>query len=86
MCDQRYIQYPHTRHRATPYESFQRWVPPAPFGTPMSDEEKVEAAERRVRNPPLCKCNYRAELVTPPVEMRHDSFFRCPIKLTVSFL
>jgi hypothetical protein len=86
MCDQRFIQYPNTRYRATAYERFERWVPPAPIGTPMSDEEKLEAAERHVRDPPLCKCGYRAELVRPPVESRHDSFFRCPILLMVSFV
>jgi hypothetical protein len=42
-----------------------------------------KASVRRVCNPPAYKCNYRVELVNPPVGLDYTPFFRCPIPLTV---
>jgi hypothetical protein len=49
----------------------------------MTDEEKHKESTRRVRNPPTCKCGYRAELVNPSAGLDYTSFFHCPIPLTV---
>jgi hypothetical protein len=49
----------------------------------MTDEEKDEASTHRARNPPACKCGYRAELVNPHIGLDYTPFFRCPIPLSV---
>jgi hypothetical protein len=49
----------------------------------MTNAEKDEASARRARNPPVCKCDYHAELVNPPAGLDYTPFFRCLISLTV---
>jgi hypothetical protein len=49
----------------------------------MIDEENDGASTRRIRNPPACKCGYRAELVNPPPGLDYTPFFRCLIPLSV---
>jgi hypothetical protein len=40
----------------------------------MTDVEKDEASSRRVRNPHVCKCGYRAESVTLSVGLDYTPF------------
>jgi hypothetical protein len=77
------LLFPYDRNVSSPFRSFKRWVPPPPNSPPMTDAEKDEASARRVRNPPTCKCDYRAELVNPPAGLDYTPFFRCLIPLTV---
>jgi hypothetical protein len=49
----------------------------------MTDVEKDKASARCVRNPPACKCGYRAELVNPPTGLDYTLFFHCSIPLMV---
>jgi hypothetical protein len=63
--------------------SFKRWVPLPPNPPPTKDEDKDEASTHRVRNPSICKCGYRAELMNPHVGLDYTLFFCCPIPLIV---
>lgn len=85
MYDERILLFPHDDEKV-PVEEFKRWVPPPPNPPQMTEEEKNEASRRRVANPPLCKCGYRAELERPPRGLNYIPFFRCPIPLTVGDL
>jgi hypothetical protein len=49
----------------------------------MTDEKKGEASTHCVRNPPACKCGYRAELVNPPAGLDYTPFFHFLIPLSV---
>ncbi|RCV32692.1 hypothetical protein SETIT_7G023500v2 [Setaria italica] len=53
-----------------------------------TEEEKQEAACRRVRDPPMCKCGVAAKLMRPNlgVPPKFTQFFRCSIKTHVSIL
>ena len=79
------LLFPYDKRESYPYRNFKRWVLPPPDPAPMTDDEKNAAAERRVRNPPLCKCGYRSEFVEPPIGLDYTPFFRCPITLSVIF-
>jgi hypothetical protein len=57
---------------------FKRWVYPPPM-----IDEKDEASTHCVRNPPACKCGYRAKLVNLPPGLDYTPFFHCPIPLSV---
>jgi hypothetical protein len=70
-------------NESSPLRSFKRWVLPPPNLPPMTDEEKDKASTRCVRNPPVCKCGYRAELMNPPTGLDYTPFFHCLILLTV---
>ena len=49
------LWFPYDETESSPYNSFKRWVPP-PNPPPMTDEEKMTAAEHRALNPPFCRC------------------------------
>jgi hypothetical protein len=77
------ILFPYDRNGSSPFRTFKHWVPPPPNPPPMTYAEKDEASAHRDRNPPACKCGYRAELVNPPVGLNYTPFFHCLIPLTV---
>jgi hypothetical protein len=81
--DPQILLSPYDSNESSPLCSFKHWVPSPPNPPLMIDEEKDEATTRRVCNPPVCKCDYRAELVNPSVGMDYTSFFHCPIHLSV---
>ncbi|TVU34630.1 hypothetical protein EJB05_16471 [Eragrostis curvula] len=78
MYDPRILLFPWNR-KSFEYKAFKRWVPPPPNPPPMTNDEKVAAARLRVRNPPLCHCEYWSELETPPVGLDYTPFFRCAL-------
>jgi hypothetical protein len=63
--DQHILFFPYDRNDSSLLRYFKRWVLPPPNPSPMIDEEKDEVSTHRVRNPPACKYDYRAELVNP---------------------
>ncbi|RCV35804.1 hypothetical protein SETIT_7G269600v2 [Setaria italica] len=73
---------------AAPCDFFQRWVTPPPNPPRMTEEEKQEAACRRVRDPPMCKCGVPAKLMRPNLgdPPKFTPFFRCSLKTHVSLL
>jgi hypothetical protein len=75
LVDRQIHLFPYDRNESSPLRSFKRWVPPPSNPPPMTDEEKDEASIHRVRNPPACKCGYRAELVNPPPGLDYTPFF-----------
>jgi hypothetical protein len=83
VFDPQIILFTYDRNESSPLHSFKRWVPPPSNPSPMTDEKKDEASTNRVRNPPACKCGYRAELVYLPAGLDYTLFFRCSIALTV---
>jgi hypothetical protein len=83
MFDPHILLSPYNRNDSSPLRYFKRWVPLPSNSPPMTDEEKDEASTRRVRNPPACKCGYRADLVNLCSGLDYILFFRCPIPLTV---
>jgi hypothetical protein len=83
MFDPQILLFPYDRNDSSPLRYFKRWVPPPPNPPPMIDEEKNKASTRCVRNPPVYKYGYRAELVNLPVGLDYTPFFLCPIPLTI---
>jgi hypothetical protein len=83
LVDRQILLFPYDRNESSLLRSFKRWVPSPPNLPPMTDEDKNEASTHRVRNPPVCKCGYRAELVNPPPGLDYTLFFRCPVPLSV---
>jgi hypothetical protein len=83
LVDRQILLFPYDMNESSPLQSFNRWVHPPPNPLPMTDEEKDEASTHRVRNPPACKCGYRAELVNPPPGLDYTPFFCCPIPLSL---
>jgi hypothetical protein len=82
VFDPQILLFLYESNESSPFCSFKHWVPPPPNPPPMIDE-KDEASICCIRNPPTCKCGYRAELVYPPAGLDYTSFFGCPIPLTV---
>jgi hypothetical protein len=64
------------------YCSFQRWVPPSPNPSPMTNEKEDETIHH-VCNPPFCKCGYHSELANPPTGLDYAPFWHCPIPLSI---
>ncbi|RCV18595.1 hypothetical protein SETIT_3G313800v2 [Setaria italica] len=62
--DPRIHLFPYHSTELKPYHQFRRWVPP-PNPPRMTEEEKQEAACRRVRDPSMCKCGVPAKLMHP---------------------
>jgi hypothetical protein len=83
MFDPQILLFSYDRNESSPLRSFKRWVPLPSDPLPMTDEEKDEASIRRVRNPPSCKCDHRAELVNPSAGLDYTPFFCFPIPLMV---
>jgi hypothetical protein len=69
------LLFPYDRNESSPFRSVKRWVPPPPNPPPITDVEKDEASARHVRNPPACKCGYRAKVVNPPAGLDCTLFF-----------
>jgi hypothetical protein len=63
------------RNESSPLRSFKLCVPPPPNPLPMTDEKKDKAITRRDRNPPACKCGYRAKFMNPPAGLDYILFF-----------
>jgi hypothetical protein len=83
LVDRQILIFPYDRNESSLLRSFKHWVSPLPNPPPMTYEEKDEVSTRRVRNPSVCKCGYRAELVNPPPGLDYTPFFRCLIPLSV---
>jgi hypothetical protein len=81
--DPQILLFPYDRNDSSSLWSFKRWVPPPPNPLTITDAEKDKASTHRVRNPPACKCGYRAELVNLPAGLDYTPFFHCPIPLLV---
>nr|TKW21873.1 hypothetical protein SEVIR_4G149100v2 [Setaria viridis] len=67
--DPRIRLFPYHSTELKPYHQFRRWVPPPQNPPRMTEEEKQEAACRRVRDPPMCKCCVPAKLMRPNLEV-----------------
>jgi hypothetical protein len=81
--DPQILLFPYDRNESSPLWSFKHWIPLPPNPPSMTDEEKDEASTWCVRNPPVCKCGYHAELVNPPAGLNYTPFFCCLVPLTV---
>ncbi|KAF8667905.1 hypothetical protein HU200_052533 [Digitaria exilis] len=60
---------PYESAKLVPYHEFRRWIPPPP----MTVDERMTAARRRIRDPPLC--HYR---------QKYSPFYRCSLKILVT--
>jgi hypothetical protein len=83
MWNPQILLFPYDRNQYFLYHIFKRWVPPAPYPPPMTDEEKEEAITHHVQNPLFWKCGYRSELANPPTGLDYTPFWCCPIPLLV---
>jgi hypothetical protein len=73
MFSSQILLFPYDDNQSSSYHSFQRWVAPPPNPPPMTDEEE-EAMTHHVSHPPLCKCEYRSQLVNPPTRLDYTPF------------
>ena len=77
MFDPSIMLFPYDPWKSVPYSEFVRWVPP-PLNPPKTIEaEKVDAALRRLANPPRCHCGVLARLTTPSQRGAFTAFYRC---------
>ena len=57
--------FPYDPWKSVPYSEFVRWVPPPPNPLEMTEAKKVDAALRRLANPPRCHCGVSTILTYP---------------------
>ncbi|KAF8702020.1 hypothetical protein HU200_033359 [Digitaria exilis] len=75
-----------------PYESQSCWFfkPPLQY-PPITVDERMATARRRIKDPPLFHCGVCATLVVPPCggspdnRPKYSTFFQCSLKTLVSF-
>nr|TKW30434.1 hypothetical protein SEVIR_2G036700v2 [Setaria viridis] len=77
VCKWKIRLFPYDSTELKPYYQFRRWVPLPPNPPRMTEEEKQEAACRRVRDSLMCKCGVAAKLMRPNlgVPPKFTSFF-----------
>ncbi|RCU61439.1 hypothetical protein SETIT_J002100v2 [Setaria italica] len=84
--DPRIHLFPYDSIELKSYHQFRRWVPSPPNLARMTEEEKQEAACRRVKDPPMCKCGVATKLMRPNlgVPPKFTPFFLC--SLTIHYI
>jgi hypothetical protein len=68
MLDPSIMLFPYDPCKSVPYLEFVRWVSPPPNPLEMTEAEKVDAALRRLANPP--KCNYGVSVLLTTLSQR----------------
>ena len=76
--------FPYDPWKSVPYAEYVRWVTPPPNPPEMTEAEKVDAALRRLANPPRCHCGVSARLTTPSQCGAFTIFYRCGLPDYVS--
>ena len=76
--------FPYNPWKSWPYLEFVRWVAPPPNPSEMTEGEKVDAALKRLANPPRCHCGLSAILTTPSQRGAFTPFYRCGLPDYVS--
>jgi hypothetical protein len=84
MFDPSIMLFPYDPWKSVPYSEFVCWVPPPPNPPEMIEAEKVDAALRRLANPPKCHCGVSALLTTPSQHRAFTPFYRCGLPDYVS--
>jgi hypothetical protein len=84
MFDPLIMLFPYDPWKSVPYSEFVRWVPPPPNPLEMTKVEKVDAALRRLANPPRCHCGVSARLITPSQRGAFTTFYHCGLPYYVS--
>jgi len=84
MFDPLIMLFPYDPWKSVPYSEFVRWVPPPPNPPEMIEAEKVDAALRRLANPPRCPCGALTRLTTPSQHGALTAFYRCGLSDYVS--
>ena len=82
--DPRIRLFPWRSEETYPLAQFKRWVPPPPNPPEMSDEEKAEARQSHIMNPPLCHYGVPSRLIRPNPGVEFTPFFRCPLRDSMS--
>ena len=85
MFDPLIMLFPYEPWKSVPYSKFVRWVPSPLSPLEMTEAEKVDAALRRLANPPRCHCGVSVRLTTPSQRGAFTAFYRCGLPDYVSF-
>jgi hypothetical protein len=84
MFEPSIMLFPYDPWKSVPYSEFICWVPPPANPPKMTEAEKVDAALRRLANPPKCHCGVSARLTTPTQCRAFTAFYRCGLPDYVS--
>ena len=76
--------FPYDPWKSVPYAEYVRWVLPPPNPPEMPEAEMVDAALRRLANPPRCHCGVLARLTTPSQRGAFTTFYGCGLPDYVS--
>jgi hypothetical protein len=76
--------FPYDPWKSVPYAEYVCWVPPPSNPPEMTEAEKVDAALRRLANPPRCHCGVSVRLTTPNQRGAFTAFYRCGLSDYVS--
>jgi hypothetical protein len=81
MFESLIMLFPYDPWKSVPYAEYFRWVPPP---LKMTEAEKVDAALRRLANPPRCHGGVSAQLTTPSQRGAFTAFYHCGLSDYVS--